>query len=57
MIRRIAAVAAVAVAVVAVVLILLGGGSSYQVKAVFTSANWIFNAAADRSVRSYFEDM
>jgi phospholipid/cholesterol/gamma-HCH transport system substrate-binding protein len=40
-IRRIAAVAAVLVAVVAVVLILLGSGSSYQVRAVFINASQI----------------
>jgi phospholipid/cholesterol/gamma-HCH transport system substrate-binding protein len=40
-IRRVAAVAAVVVAVVAVVLILLGSGSSYQVRAVFINASQI----------------
>jgi phospholipid/cholesterol/gamma-HCH transport system substrate-binding protein len=40
-VRRVAAVAAVAVAVVAVVLILLGNGSSYQVKAIFVNASQI----------------
>src|SRR6185437_933877 len=40
-IRRVAGVASVAVAVVAVVVILLGGGSSYQVKATFLNASQI----------------
>ena len=40
-IGRVAAVAAVAVALVAVAVILLGGGSSYQVKAVFANASQI----------------
>jgi len=39
LIGRVAALAAVAIAVVAVVVILLSGGSSYQVKAVFTNAS------------------
>jgi phospholipid/cholesterol/gamma-HCH transport system substrate-binding protein len=38
-IGRVAALAAVAIAIVAVVVILLSGGSSYQVKAVFTNAS------------------
>ena len=36
---RVAAFAAVAIAIVAVVVILLSGGSSYQVKAIFTNAS------------------
>jgi phospholipid/cholesterol/gamma-HCH transport system substrate-binding protein len=40
-VRRVAAVAAVAVAVVAVVLILLGNGSSYEVRAIFVNASQI----------------
>ena len=39
LIGRVAALAAVAIAIVAVVVILLSGGSSYQVKAVFTNAS------------------
>jgi phospholipid/cholesterol/gamma-HCH transport system substrate-binding protein len=39
LIGRVAALAAVAIAVVAVVVILLSGGSSYQVKAIFTNAS------------------
>jgi phospholipid/cholesterol/gamma-HCH transport system substrate-binding protein len=38
-IGRVAALAAVAIAIVAVVVILLSGGSSYQVKAIFTNAS------------------
>jgi phospholipid/cholesterol/gamma-HCH transport system substrate-binding protein len=39
LIGRVAALAAVAIAIVAVVVILLSGGSSYQVKAIFTNAS------------------
>jgi phospholipid/cholesterol/gamma-HCH transport system substrate-binding protein len=39
LIGRVAAFAAVAIAIVAVVVILLSGGSSYQVKAIFTNAS------------------
>jgi phospholipid/cholesterol/gamma-HCH transport system substrate-binding protein len=39
LIGRVAALAAVAIALVAVVVILLSGGSSYQVKAIFTNAS------------------
>ena len=39
LIGRVAALAAVAIAVVAVAVILLSGGSSYQVKAIFTNAS------------------
>jgi phospholipid/cholesterol/gamma-HCH transport system substrate-binding protein len=39
LIGRVAALAAVAIAIVAVVVILLSGGSSYQVKAVFNNAS------------------
>jgi phospholipid/cholesterol/gamma-HCH transport system substrate-binding protein len=39
LIGRVAALAAVAIAIVAVVVILLSGGSSYQVEAVFTNAS------------------
>jgi phospholipid/cholesterol/gamma-HCH transport system substrate-binding protein len=40
-IRRVAGVASVAVALVAVVVILLGGGSSYRVRAIFINASQI----------------
>jgi phospholipid/cholesterol/gamma-HCH transport system substrate-binding protein len=41
LIGRVAAVAAVTIAVVAVAVIVLGGGSSYQIKAVFQNASQI----------------
>jgi phospholipid/cholesterol/gamma-HCH transport system substrate-binding protein len=43
LIGRVAALAAVAIAIVAVVVILLSGGSSYQVKAIFTNASQLVN--------------